>query len=944
MTSRYSTASTLRRLRGLVFLVSLLFAGSASAQGGAVLGPSLQSALADAAPSAQLEVIVTYGQDGPLTPSQTAVLSALGVSGVTMQALPIAGVLATPAQVAALAQADGVRSVWLNEPVEFYNGDAREITGVEKVRTDPAFRTAMGLPYSGKGVGVVVHDSGVDGTHPDLQLGQNLVQNVLGSQNLGSFRSLTGQVVPVTYLEDQLNTDTNSGHGTHVAGTVGGTGAASGGLHAGVAPGADLIGYGSGGVLLVLDTIGGFDYALTHQFQYGIRVITNSWGGGNRFDPTHPVNEASYRAFQRGIVTLFSASNSGPGADTHNLYAQAPWVISVGAANKNGTLADFSSRGKKGESGTFQTYDGQTWTYVNEPTVVAPGVDIISACSTGSPLCALGIQQDNPRYTSMQGTSMSCPHVAGIVALMLEADPLLSPADVKRILMETATNMPGRESWEVGAGFVNAYAAMTVATGQRADFGATVNATRTFNSGVDIVVTETPLSVDYNPLPVLSADGNVQTFVVPEGLSLITATVSAEGILGETGNPIYPVLIAPDGTEYSAGTTLLFPLEYNRVQTVSNPMPGEWTVEIRGIQNGTGQNVVSFPEQVEGTLAFARVNGLVGAGDIAGHPAAGAIEGALGARLLDGFADGTMRPDAPLTRGQLAEYLVMGGAIRQALPIDGSITFGDVPASLAPFAEAVSVRGGALRDGRQRFDPVVRSAGSAFDPSGTVTRAELAYSLVQTLAGQGLASEINASGADVTVRFGDEVIVLDDQHEIPAELRGYVQIALELGVLNARFAVSQGPFDLEPTITATFSPNEPVSRGQYAVSAFAAHQHYLAGVSYAAGSAGDQNAALPALAQTATSGDGADVFDLAASAPNPVASASRIAFSLAEAGPARLAVYDLLGREVAVLADGTLEAGAHEVRLDASGLATGAYVYRLTAGDQSLVRQLTVVR
>ena len=402
-----------RALLGL--LVVLLAAPGALAQ--AVLGPGLDEILDGLLPLQTTPVVVTFSGDGPPTLAQRLGLTGLGITrGVTMRSLPVAGVLATRAQVQALRTRSDVISIWPNAPLTYYNADATELTGVDAARADADFVEANGgLPVTGAGVGVVVNDSGVDGLHPDLQFGENLVQNVLGSVNLNAQSGL----LPVTYLENVPTTDTNSGHGTHVAGTVGGTGAASGGLHEGVAPGADLVGYGSGGVLLVLDGIGGFDYALTHQAQYGIRVITNSWGSSGTFDPADPINLASYAAYKRGIVTLFAAGNDGPGANTHNPYAQAPWVLSVAAGNKDGeTLADFSSRGLDGESGTFETPDGETWTYRNEPTLTAPGVGIISACAAASPLCLLGVQPDNPLYTSMQGTSMATPHVAGVVALV----------------------------------------------------------------------------------------------------------------------------------------------------------------------------------------------------------------------------------------------------------------------------------------------------------------------------------------------------------------------------------------------------------------------------------------------------------------------------------------------------------------------------------------------
>ncbi|MBW9234204.1 S8 family serine peptidase, partial [Leptospira santarosai] len=281
--------------------------------------------------------------------------------------------------------------IWgLNSKLSYSNYDATQLTGVDKARTDAAMKKANGgFPLTGKGVGVVVNDSGVDGTHKDHELGKNLIQNVMGSTNLNS---LEPELLPITYTENVPNTDTNSGHGTHVAGTVGGTGASSGGKYEGAAPGANLVGYGSGAALFVLDGIGGFDYAITHQTQYNIRVITNSWGSSGDFEPNHPINVASKAAYDRGIAVLFAAGNEGPGENTHNPYAKAPWVISIAAGEKDGKLADFSSRGTKDVGGTFDM-DGKTWTWQDRPTITAPGVDIVSTRVIG-PVSSLGATAD----------------------------------------------------------------------------------------------------------------------------------------------------------------------------------------------------------------------------------------------------------------------------------------------------------------------------------------------------------------------------------------------------------------------------------------------------------------------------------------------------------------------------------------------------------------------
>jgi serine protease AprX len=420
---------------------------------------------------APVEAIVTFKSDEGVLPVQRKLLENLGITkGLTLNELPIAGILATKSQIDQLAKSDQVVSIYLNKKLQYENAEATDITGVDQVRTDETMRKLNGgLPVTGKGIGVVINDSGVDGTHRDLEYGSHLVQNVLGATNLHALDAM----LPITYIENVPNTDTSSGHGTHVAGIVGGTGAMSGGKYEGVAPGANLIGYGSGAAVAMLDTIGGFDYALTHQQQYNIRVITNSWGdtsdAGTDFDPYNPINIATKKLYDRGIITVFSAGNSGPDAKTiSGNYKKAPWVVTVAAGDKSGNLADFSSRGEEGRGGTV-TVDGQTWEWADKPTATAPGVDIIST-RVISPIPLLGATDDAqyiepaylPYYTTMSGTSMAAPHAAGIIALMLEANPLLSPAEVKSILEQTATAMPDYAIWEVGAGYVNAYRAVDV--------------------------------------------------------------------------------------------------------------------------------------------------------------------------------------------------------------------------------------------------------------------------------------------------------------------------------------------------------------------------------------------------------------------------------------------------------------------------------------------------
>ncbi|WP_316572166.1 S8 family serine peptidase [Neobacillus sp. YIM B06451] len=798
-----------------LFLNSIHFGGSekVSAAGTAVIEPGLLKKLASSVEPQQ--VIVTFkdgagGQNGIL-----ALLENLGLTkGVVFNELPIAGVLATKDQVDRLAQNDNVLSIYPNKKLQFENKEATELTGVDRLRTEAAFTKANGgLPVNGNGIGVVINDSGVDGTHKDIEFGGHLVQNVLGATNLNALSEL----LPVTYVENVPNTDSSSGHGTHVAGIVGGNGAMSKGEYEGVAPGAKLIGYGSGAAVAMLDTLGGFDYALTHQAEYNIRVITNSWGStsdaGTDFDPFDPINVATKALYDRGIVTVFSAGNSGPGDSTiSGNYKKAPWVITVAAGTKQGQLAEFSSRGVKGKGGTVAV-GSETWTWEDRPTVTSPGQSIIST-RVLAPVAALGATDDVelippaylPYYTTMSGTSMAAPHVAGIVALILDANPSLSPIEVKRIIEQTATNMPGYESWEVGSGYVNAYAAVDAALNQRA-YGSILNMNNNFNSNAQMTTSSQNITIDYSPLNLQ----NEASFTVSQGQTELVARLNAYGLLGQTGNTINLVLTAPDGTRHTSGISVLFALYVDRTVQVVNPQPGTWKVSVEGLQGS-----LALPETLNVELVTKTAGGFSGLDDIGGHPAESAIKLAVSKRLVDGKSTKKFEPDAALKRSELAKYLVMGAGVRQFLPLTGSPSVSDVKAADLPYIEAVLAKGAALKDGNQNNRGVMLPVGSGkFSPDEKVNRAQLAYSLVQALGLEEQANELK--GEALTVQYNGTRVAIQDAANVPAELRGHVQLALDLNILNAYFSVVQGPFDLVPTITAKFDPGKTVTRADYAV-------------------------------------------------------------------------------------------------------------------------------
>jgi serine protease AprX len=467
--------TTGRKFFGLILTVAamVIFALQSMA---ATLAPTLQNQLNTLADDASVGmVIVAFNTNNGLQESHLNVLRAVGVAGG--QTFPTLGMVAQPmtvAQVRALSNNPAVRSIWSNDKLYYTMHQARVLGGVQRLQTDSQMTLRNGgMPVSGAGdFSVMVIDSGIDATHADLQFGTKVIQNVHPVVAAGTLPGFT----PNVSLENIPNTDETVGHGTHCAGIIGGTGARSGGLYPGVAPGAKLIGAGLGAGLFVLNAIGAWEYGLTNQYRYNIRVISNSYGTSGDFNPNNPIVIATKMAYDRNITVVFAGGNDGPVKDTYNPYAKAPWVIGVAAGTKEGTLADFSSRGtpraeRLGNADPNDDFDA--------PTITAPGTGrafesnasrftsaIVSTRSISN-LTSNGLTADAelpvgmvPFYTQISGTSMATPFVAGTIALMLDADPTLTPDEIKEILVETASRMPGYEDYEVGAGYVNAYAAV----------------------------------------------------------------------------------------------------------------------------------------------------------------------------------------------------------------------------------------------------------------------------------------------------------------------------------------------------------------------------------------------------------------------------------------------------------------------------------------------------
>ena len=492
--------------RVIAVVVVALFAASVaySAPGAqaliatAFIDPQLEDALAAAGSDDEIEVAIVL--PGVPTAEHLGLLAATGASIGGFSRLPMAAASGTKSEISAIAALSLVRSVWLNVAVEESLDQSTAQLQARDAWEEPR---PAGEPtgYTGRGVTVATIDSGIDGLHPGVRYPEVTVQNV---RPTGFKDAVWGPPV-----EDLAVTDVTSGHGSHVAGIIAGRGNASG-AYRGVAPGASLIGLGASDGAEMLTILQSYDWIFANKDRYGIRVINNSWAHSNPQVPYlsgNPLDEASRMAVQEhGLVVVFAAGNAGQASgDVFNNYARNDWVVSVGGLDKKGNLAAFSSRGND----------------AHHANVMAPGHFIASVrASVGA------ISQTNatpfdlteptaprmvpveewPYYTVKSGTSMAAPHVAGVVALMLEANPSLTPAEVRNILIDTAHAVPACELRDCGAGLVNALAAVRAALALGANEAPTAMLSVTPASG------EAPLEVTLDASGSTDPDGSVTAY------------------------------------------------------------------------------------------------------------------------------------------------------------------------------------------------------------------------------------------------------------------------------------------------------------------------------------------------------------------------------------------------------------------------------------------------
>ncbi|WP_157987747.1 S8 family serine peptidase [Jiangella endophytica] len=505
---------------------------------------------------ADLPLIVEYAgaQDARTLAGRAATLAATGAS-VPLDSIDAAAITVDRAGAADFwaslsagrnRLAAGIERVWLDPAVSVSLDES-----VPQIGADEAW--AAGL--DGAGVTVAVLDTGVDPAHPDVA-GQ-----VAASQS---------------FIPGEEVTD-GHGHGTHVASTVAGTGAASGGRFAGVAPGARLVVgkvLSDAGSSVGSSVIAGMEWATVEQ---DADVVSMSLGGGPS-DGTDPLSQAvDALTEQTGALFVIAAGNAGRDFSV-GTPGTADAALTVGAVDKQDALASFSSRGpRRGD-------------YAIKPEITAPGVAIgaARAADTSMP----GAVHIDDRYTRVSGTSMATPHVAGAAAILAQQHPDWTGQQLKAALVAGAED-GGYTAYEQGAGRLDVARAIgqqVLVSPATADFGflrlpvegEAVTRTLTYTNPADVPVTlELALSMRGDDGPVVPADAarlDRDTIELPAGGSG-TVVVTFDQNAVEPGAYTGSVVATAPGIRLTtpAGVTIGAQLHTVTARQLHSGAPSGWS-------------------------------------------------------------------------------------------------------------------------------------------------------------------------------------------------------------------------------------------------------------------------------------------------------------------------------------------------------------------------------
>jgi subtilisin family serine protease len=407
------------------------------------------------------------------------------------------------------AEKKNVSRFWDSVAPELGAGAARSrfTGGIARISLDSKVRASLsdtvaqvGAPevwadgLDGTGTKVAVLDSGVDVDHPDL------ADRIIETQS---------------FVPGETVVDVN-GHGTHVASTIAGSGAASDGTEKGVAPGARLVvgkvlsDGGTGAESWIID---GMEWASTQA-----PIVSMSLGSDEPSDGTDPMARAvDELSASRHTLFVIAAGNYGrvsgigsPGAATA--------ALTVGAVEKNDQRAYFQDIGPRLGDGLVK------------PEIVAPGVDVLAARSSAS--------FGSGFYTSMSGTSMATPNVAVAAAILVQQHPDWTGDQIKQALVSTALPLAGETAYEVGGGRLDIPSTVrgTVLATGTASFGE-FDWPHGGDAPVDRTVTYTNLGDEPVTLQLSEATTDADDEAAPQGLftfSVDQLTVPAHGTADAT--------------------------------------------------------------------------------------------------------------------------------------------------------------------------------------------------------------------------------------------------------------------------------------------------------------------------------------------------------------------------------------------------------------------------
>jgi serine protease AprX len=381
---------------------------------------------------------------------------------VTKNISMINAIAATLSAQSALTLADNpnIRWVSLDAPVE--KSKRRPINDNESIDPVPqnyfldslGVRSLWDMGLQGQGISVAVIDSGIT-PEKDLQ-----VDPTKGKPDSRVIEQLT-------FNSNSGHVNDATGHGTHIAGIIGGSGYMSGGLYAGIAPQVNFISLkisDDTGMAYESDAIAAMQWILDNKDRYNIRVVNLSINSTQESSyHSSPLDAAAEILWFNGVVVVASVGNKGKsdGYNTANAApANDPFIITVGASDEHDTpfvsddtVSTFSAHGR--------TVDGFT-----KPEIIAPGTDIVSILGPGN---WISEHPDNVvmngEYFRLSGTSMAAPMVTGAVVLLLQDEPNLTPDQVKYRLIGSAGVIGG------GNPYLDVYAAVTDTSAESANTG-----------------------------------------------------------------------------------------------------------------------------------------------------------------------------------------------------------------------------------------------------------------------------------------------------------------------------------------------------------------------------------------------------------------------------------------------------------------------------------------